>query len=88
MMIVPRTEHSGLAFEGRYYTKVHKQFYDYLNLHSIPRTKYFFHENNLQFNDLLKSYQKIGKIKVSLNSSAWPLNKYLSHKSSYFFFFF
>ena len=32
-MIVPRTEHSGLAFEGRYYTKVHKQFYDYLNLH-------------------------------------------------------
>ena len=33
MMIVPRAEHSGLAFEGRYYTKVHKQFYDYPNLH-------------------------------------------------------
>ena len=33
MMIVPRTEHSGLAFEGRYYTKVQKQFCDYLNLH-------------------------------------------------------
>lgn len=43
----------------------------------------FFHENNLQCNDLLKSYQKSGKIKVSVNSSAWPLNKHLL-----FFFFF
>ena len=42
----------------------------------------FFRENNLQCNNLLKSCQKRGKIKVSVNSSAWPLNKHLSHKSS------
>ena len=47
----------------------------------------FFRENNLQCNNLLKSCQKRGKINVSVNSSAWPLNKHLSHKSSKFFLF-